>query len=511
MDTLNNLNDSILGFTGFVGSHIRENLNPDTTEYFNSQNFKEVKGRSFNRVYCTCVPAIKWWANKNPNEDLETIEEIKETLKTIKCNKFFLISTIDVHDHSVPGQYEDNVIPSPEPYGKHRYELEQYLRSFLGDKLFILRLPALFGNGLKKNYIFDLMNDNNVEDINMNSSLQWYSMTWLWEDILTCEEFSQEVVNLYSEPIETSDIVKVLFENYDHMVVSTNSKRISYNHSSIFGIKTMNEVMDSLMEYIELEKYKKQDNKLVISNMAWEHRHDEHAAFLMQRHGINKLEILPTKFGPWEHVFNTNLEKQLSMFEKYGVEVYSVQSVLYRIDGSFGDECVEDHLKKVVKLCENIGAKVIVMGTPKKRVSCKKSDICSTLGNVQESTQVKICLEPNSKEYGCQIGTNLDECKEIKGSSKFHLNYDTGNALMEKDRLPELSDDISHIQISRSFLQPLRKNDYTNMSICGITESIRLLRNSGENVHVSLETVVKPHLLSEQMRRFTTFMCFNNM
>lgn len=502
------MNNALLGYTGFVGSHLRENLSPSETEYFNSENIQDVVGREFNNVYCACVPAVKWKANANPDEDAGLINTLKNILVRVKCRTFVLISTIDVHSSQVLDQVEDNVMPSDATYGKNRYALEVFLRETFGDKLLVVRLPALFGVGLKKNYLYDLMNNNQVEKINFNSSFQWYSLSWLWEDLNLALEEGRKVVNLYAESIETSEIVRTFFPNLESTLKF--GERVFYSQSSKYGGKSAEEVMEAMGDYIGLEDMKKQSsNKLVVSNMAWKTEHDEHAAFLMERYGIDNLEILPTKFAPWDEVFTLNLEKQLEVFRRHGISVYSVQSIFHGVDGNIGDDKIEEHFEKVVRFCEKIGAEVAVMGSPSMRgKNCDREALRDLLEKVQTlTTSVKICLEPNSAVYMCYVGKTLDECKEVRGDRKFFLNYDTGNAYMENDRLPEIADGVGHVQISNALLNPMKKTDYDRVLKSGICGSIGELVEKNPDLKVSLEVSMFDNikLLGEQMRRFSRF------
>ena len=57
-------------------------------------------------MYFCGIPAVKWYANKNPDEDSEIINNIQTILKTMKINKFILISTIDVYNN-VNGNFNE--------------------------------------------------------------------------------------------------------------------------------------------------------------------------------------------------------------------------------------------------------------------------------------------------------------------------------------------------------------------------------------------------------------------
>ena len=87
----------IIGYNGFVGSNLIRQYDFDL--FYNSKNYKEIENKEFNLVVCCGISAAKWWANLNGNEDLNNINNLLNSLKTIKCNRFVLISTIDVYDN----------------------------------------------------------------------------------------------------------------------------------------------------------------------------------------------------------------------------------------------------------------------------------------------------------------------------------------------------------------------------------------------------------------------------
>lgn len=493
------MHNALLGYDGLVGSHIRENLNPAVTKYFHSGNISEVVDKTFDIVYCAWE--LKW---ENPKEDLVQVECLKDKLSSINCRRFLLISTIDVHNSEVLDQAEDNVVPSNETFGKNRYNLEVELRKHFCDKLIIVRLPAVFGVGLEGNYLYDLMNMKQGNKININSAFQWYSLSWLWEDMEIAVDEGREVVNLYSESIETGTIVATFFPELksESFVFGP---RCSYPQSSNYGGRSKKEVLIAMDHFFAIERMKNQgQNCLVASNMAWGTEHDEHAAFLMQRYGIKNIEILPTKFCSWEQVFKNNLEEELQVFRRHDISVYSVQSVFHGVQGRFGDDTVKKHMEKVVRFCEQVGAQVLVIGSPTMRE--RSCDLADLLGKAQESTNVKICLEPNSAVYRCKIGTTLDACSEVRGSKSFWLNYDTGNAYMENDRLPEVRDRVGHVQISNALLKPMKKSDYERLVGSGMCGAIvELLEEKDMKVSLEVNMFDNIKLLGEQIRRFARF------
>jgi hypothetical protein len=97
-------------------------------------------------------------AGSNPAADLAVIENAAENIRKIAPKRLALISSIAVMDN-VNGTDEDCPVDASKltAYGLHRYKLEQMARDAV-PKCLIARLPALFGKGLKKNFIYDMIN-----------------------------------------------------------------------------------------------------------------------------------------------------------------------------------------------------------------------------------------------------------------------------------------------------------------------------------------------------------------
>ncbi len=201
---------ALIGYTGFVGSNILRQTNIDFC--YNSKNIDSIRGKSFDLVICAGGPAIKWWANKNPRNDLITIKNLAEILITINAKRFVLISTVDVYpEQLVVDEHTSIDMRKISPYGKHRLELEKKLIGAF-EKCYVIRLPGLFGKGIKKNILFDMVCQNMIEKVNLSSSFQWYPLSRIWGDISKVIEADLPLVNFSTPPILTQIIKDKFFQ-----------------------------------------------------------------------------------------------------------------------------------------------------------------------------------------------------------------------------------------------------------------------------------------------------------
>lgn len=188
---------AIIGYTGLIGSNLLKQYKKKfhTIHLFNSKNINKInKNQIYDVVFCAGLPAIKWKANKAPKRDKNNTQKLIKNLKNLNTKKILLISTIDV-----------NYIHS---YGYNRKILEIFVKKKFKN-CYILRLPGVFGKGLKKNIIYDLLNKNNLNQIFLNDKFQWYDLEYLKKDISKIFRNKQLGVNeLYSIPIKNLEIIK---------------------------------------------------------------------------------------------------------------------------------------------------------------------------------------------------------------------------------------------------------------------------------------------------------------
>ena len=147
---------SLVGYTGFVGSNIY--CKGKFEGAYNSSNIQDAYGTNPEFLIYAGLRAEKYLANKEPERDMQTILEAEKNIKLINPKKLVLISTIDVLKN--PNNVDENTkieTDGLQPYGYNRYQFELWVRENYPDAL-IIRLPALFGINLKKNFIYDFIN-----------------------------------------------------------------------------------------------------------------------------------------------------------------------------------------------------------------------------------------------------------------------------------------------------------------------------------------------------------------
>lgn len=226
---------ALVGSTGFVGGNLR------LTEHFdvlvNSKNGDELAGRHFDRVVFAAAKAEKWRINQDPEADEAHIADLERLLSSFTTDRLVLISTVDVYgdpagvDESTPVEVE-----GLHAYGANRYRLEESAAAI--HPTLVVRLPGLFGEGLKKNVIFDLLNGNNVDRIHHAGSFQYYNLARLGRDIERALDADLTLINFMTEPVRTDEVARAAF-GIDFDSEPDGVKPASYDvwtgHAAVFG------------------------------------------------------------------------------------------------------------------------------------------------------------------------------------------------------------------------------------------------------------------------------------
>jgi hypothetical protein len=227
---------ALIGHTGFVGSTLKRD--ESFSHLFNSGNFNEMREQRFDEVVCAGIAAVKWKANKEPELDWQGIQALLDVLAEVDAERFTLISTVDVYPD--PSQPLDERFDIPaeagQPYGRHRLAAERFVQEHFAQTL-VVRLPALFGRGLKKNVIFDLLTANQTDKINLAGVFQWYPLSRLSADIARAREAGLSLANLFPEPVPTERIIAELFPGavVGAAVQPAPYYRLGTAHAEVFG------------------------------------------------------------------------------------------------------------------------------------------------------------------------------------------------------------------------------------------------------------------------------------
>lgn len=249
---------ALIGYTGFVGSNLLRSRPFD--ELYNSVNVREIAGRQFDEVYFAAAKAEKWRINQDPAGDLAHIRELEEILASIRTGRLVLISTVDVYGH--PVEVDEATEPQTEglhPYGLHRLQLEEFARRAVPGAL-VVRLPGLFGPGIKKNVIFDLIHDNSVDRIHPDGQFQYYDLSRLAGDIEVAQRHGVELINMATEPVPTTRLASEVFGR--DLVAPEGATAGRYDmrtrHADLWGrddayLASADEVVDAVRAFVHSE------------------------------------------------------------------------------------------------------------------------------------------------------------------------------------------------------------------------------------------------------------------
>lgn len=201
--------DALIGYTGFVGQNL--SAEGSFTHFFNSANIDKSSEKSFRLLVCAGARAEKWKANQNPESDEAHISSLIRSLKQFHADHALLISTIDVfQDPANKVESDSPDLVNHHAYGRHRAFLEQEFKNIFPDWR-IVRLPGLFGPGLKKNVIYDFLHHHELEKIDSRSVFQFYNVQRLWADLQRFLRMNGRILHLATEPVSVKEMARRCF------------------------------------------------------------------------------------------------------------------------------------------------------------------------------------------------------------------------------------------------------------------------------------------------------------
>tara|TARA_A100001015_G_scaffold47650_1_gene52662 strand:+ start:3909 stop:4664 length:756 start_codon:yes stop_codon:yes gene_type:complete len=251
------MKNCLIGYTGFIGKNLIRQKK--FTNFYNSKNIHNIDQEKFHTTIICAPHGKKWWANKYPKKDRIITNKLINNLKKLKTNKVIFISTIDIYNHRTNLNENSKIgFSKSNFYGNNRFKIEKFIIKEFNNH-HIIRLPALFGNYLKKNILYDLINDNNLENVKLKSKFQWYFIRDLMPDIKKIIKQDIRIINLFTEPISTSEIVKNFFKKKKIYLDKKNQGPI-YNLKTIYSknfeykrgyIRGKKEILKKMKNYLK--------------------------------------------------------------------------------------------------------------------------------------------------------------------------------------------------------------------------------------------------------------------
>lgn len=144
-------NVAIVGAGGFVGNSLCRSFESGgfLVTRVTRETYDEHKHTKYDIVVNAAMPSRRFWALNHPLEDIkETVNKTADLFYQWNYEKFVQISSISAE------------IQLDIPYGAHKKAAEAVVLS--DENSLVVRLGALYGGGLTKSALFDLINKNHL-------------------------------------------------------------------------------------------------------------------------------------------------------------------------------------------------------------------------------------------------------------------------------------------------------------------------------------------------------------
>ncbi len=258
--------------------------------------------------------------------------------------------------------------------------------------------------------------------------------------------------------------------------------------------------------------------RLAISNIAWDTVEDDAIAILLQRFGVHAIDVAPGKYFPEpEKATDEDIARVKHQWSERGIEITGMQALLFGTTGLnvFGSPGAQDamlqHITAVCRIGAGLGSKRLVFGSPKNRDRTGLSDqqamdvavpFFRRLGDVAQSYEVVICLEPTPTCYGANFMTTSGETAQMVrqiSHPAVWMQLDTGAlTINDEDPIIILEDCaplIGHVHASEPDLLPLGDGGTDHSKVVAALKqhlpnhvvSIEMLATKNEPHEVSIE------------------------
>lgn len=228
-----------------------------------------------------------------------------------------------------------------------------------------------------------------------------------------------------------------------------------------------------------------------ISNIAWDPVDDDAVAALLQRAGVDMIDVAPSKyFQDFATADSLAINEVRKWWQARGIRILGMQSLLFGTKGLnvFGDTAVQrrllEHLSHVFRIAEALGADRLVFGSPKNRdrgllTLEQANDVAAAFfreaGKTAAEHGVTLCLEPNPVRYGANFMTDTAttaQVVQLVDHPCVRMQLDTGAIFINQERpaelIPRYSHLIGHVHLSEPDLAPLGSAGSDHAGMAGL-------------------------------------------
>ena len=236
---------------------------------------------------------------------------------------------------------------------------------------------------------------------------------------------------------------------------------------------------------------------MVVSNICINDISQFQFSCILKLFGIKHVQIAPTKLIHWDNLQSMNTD----IFTNNNINIYSFQSITYGLSHNIFNQTrslLLEHLKHVIDCGILNHIEVLVFGCPRNRkilniddnnesIFC---DFFNELGNYIGNHNLTICIEPNSKKYGCNFMNTIEETGNIVrkiNNKNIKLMVDVGNIIMENDNIDMIykySDILYNIDIASENMEPFHTTDVHN-------NFMKVIKNINYRKKINLEMIIK--------------------
>jgi nucleoside-diphosphate-sugar epimerase len=239
----------IIGPNGFVGSNVCEALKCEDIVLINKSNIDLCSSYDYSTLFICAGEARKWYVNCNVKEATQGMVNLYASISRYRAKKVVYFSSIDVYNKD----YTENDGYSTEPYGVTKLVLEELITNIF-ENCVIVRLGALFGKGLKKNFLFDLLNERTewIEKQSPLSGFQYFNMSQIKVVLDYVEEIQgQLIVDAFSEVVYNQEILNYLKLDYSLKGKNPFIYNIPYIDDHIVIRPSKNEILKQINEWYD--------------------------------------------------------------------------------------------------------------------------------------------------------------------------------------------------------------------------------------------------------------------